>query len=419
MEDSGPLNQVNAYLLKAILDAGQERVVLASRDIFDDHGVKLLAQHQPLTSVLQQRLLERRLRVPLESSLRFESGLDKTQLRQALVSLVESDHGLATLVRPWAKVVAAQVTSLPLDPALLFLLTTVQATTLKVFEHAVQGMALAGAMSARSGAGPGDLRLAMIAGLVHDIGELHLDPDLCGNGRGLDLQQYRQLSTHAQLGEILLSGLKQYPLALSRAVGEHHERLDGSGYPSGRAADAISPLGRMLAVVETTLGVLDAPDVPLARASFALRVVPGEYDGTWVGMVASAAKNGPFRPRTGAAVSSDRAWAGLAQADRQMVSASEEAQRLTHNASPLVRAVALRAAHLLQRLRAGWNEMGLWAAASDYPGTSEEVGMAAEEWRYRLSVMERDCLALQADLDAGDRLQMEPLWRCLAVNSAR
>ena len=419
MQDSGALNEVNVFVLKAILDAGEERVVVASRDIFDDHGVKLLAQHKQLTSALQQRLLERRLRVPLESSLRFEAGLDKTQLRQALVSLVESDHALATLVRPWAKAVEEQVTSLALDPALLFLLTTMQATTPKVFEHAVQGLALAGAMSARSGAGPGDLRLAMIAGLVHDIGELHLDPDLCGNRRDLDLQQFRQLVTHAHLGEILLAGLTQYPLALSRAVGEHHERLDGSGYPAGRPADAISPLGRMLAVVETTLGVLDAPDVPLARASFALRVVPGEYDGTWVGMVTSAAKSAPLRPRTGNSVSDDRAWAGLAQADRHMVSASEEAQRLAHDSSPSVRAAALRAAHRLQRLRAGWNEMGLWAGTSDYPNGSEEVVMAQEELRYRLSVMERDCLALQPDLNDGDVRRMEPLWRCLAADSAR
>lgn len=418
MEDIGPLNKVNVNMLKAILDAGQERVVVASRDIFDDHGVKLLAQHKQLTSVLQQRLLERRLRAPLESSLRFEAGLDKTQLRQAFVSLVESDHGLATLVRPWAKVVEAQVTSLSLEPALLFLLTTVQVTAPKAFEHAVHGLALAGAMSARSGAAPGELRLAMIAGLVHDIGELHLDPDLCDNRRGLDLPQFRQLITHAHLGEMLLSGLKHYPLTLSRAVGEHHERLDGSGYPSGRAADAISPLGRMLAVVETTLGVLDAPDVRLARASFALRVVPGEYEGTWVDMVASAARNASWRAGTGNAVSNDLAWASLAHVDRQMVTGTEEAKRLANDTSPAVRAIASRVAHLLQRLRTGWNEMGLWAGALDHPRPSEEVAMAENELRYRLSVMARDCLALQQDLNDDDARQIAPLWRCLAADSA-
>ena len=414
MENKDRLNEVNAHVLKAILDASEERVVVASRDIFDDRGIKLLAQNKQLTHVLQQRLLERKLRLPLESSLRFESGLDKAQLRQAFASLVESPHVLARLVRPWAKAVDAQITSLPLDPVLQFLLTTVQTTTPPVFDHAVQAMALAGAMSARSGAGPGDLRLAMMAGLVHDIGELHLDPELHGGGQGLDLQRLRQLVTHAHLGELLLSGLKQYPLALSRAVGEHHERLDGSGYPLARTLEAISPLGRMLAVVETTIGVLAKPDVPLARASFALRVVPGEYDGQWVGIVASAAEAAPASPVEGDGLSIRRAWDGLALSNRRMGNAGTQARLLAASPLPAVRVVALRAAHLLDRVRIGWNEMGLWMGACDYGNASAEVLMADEELRYRLSVMERDCLALQADLDATDAQQLAPLWRCLA-----
>ena len=414
MENKDRLNEVNAHVLKAILDASEERVVVASRDIFDDRGIKLLAQNKQLTHVLQQRLLERKLRLPLESSLRFESGLDKAQLRQAFASLVESPHGLARLVRPWAKAVDAQITSLPLDPILQFLLTTVQTTTPPVFDHAVQAMALAGAMSARTGAGPGDLRLAMMAGLVHDIGELHLDPELHGGGQDLDLQRLRQLVTHAHLGELLLSGLKQYPLALSRAVGEHHERLDGSGYPLARTLEAISPLGRMLAVVETTIGVLAKPDVPLARASFALRVVPGEYDGQWVGIVASAAEAAPASPVEGDGLSIRRAWDGLALSNRRMGNAGTQARLLAASPLPAVRVVALRAAHLLDRVRIGWNEMGLWMGACDYGNASAEVLMADEELRYRLSVMERDCLALQADLDATDAQQLAPLWRCLA-----
>ncbi len=412
MENKDPLNDVNAHVLNAILDAGQERTVLALRDIFDERGVKLLAQNMQLTHGLQQRLLERRLRQPLESSLRFESGLDKVQLRQLFAKVAQSGDALSVLVLPWATKVEEQVTSLPLDPALLFLLTTMQSTTPPAFEHAVRAMALAGAMSARSGAGPGDLRQAMMAGLVHDIGELHLDPGLYGLERELDLPRFRQLVTHARLGEQLITGLKQYPLAVSRAVGEHHERLDGSGYPLGRTSEALSPLGRMLAVVETTLGVLDAPDVPLARASFALRVVPGEYEGLWVGMVTSAAEREPASAWGGETMC-ERAWAGLELASRKMSRATAQAQVLSGSPHPVVRTVALRAAHLLERLRTGWNEMGLWMGAPKHGSSSREVPMADEELRYRLSVMERDCLVLQDELDESDTQELAPLWQCL------
>ena len=97
MEDKEHLNQVNVHVLNAILEAARGRAVLASRDIYDDNGMKLLAQGKPMAPALQERLLERRLKLPLETSLRFESGLDKVQLRRAFVELLDSGH---VLVRP-------------------------------------------------------------------------------------------------------------------------------------------------------------------------------------------------------------------------------------------------------------------------------------------------------------------------------
>ena len=126
VDDKEHLNQVNAHVLNAILDAGQDRAIVASRDIYDERGVKLLAQNKQITHVLQQRLLERRLKVPLEASLRFEVGVDKIQLRRAFTQLLDSGHGLVRPLRPWAKAVDLQVTSLPLEPVAQFLLTTVQ-----------------------------------------------------------------------------------------------------------------------------------------------------------------------------------------------------------------------------------------------------------------------------------------------------
>lgn len=75
---------------------------------------------------------------------------------------------------------------------------------------------------------------------------------------------------HPHVGRLLIEQLTNYPAAIGRAIGEHHERMDGSGYPHALRRDALSPLGRLLAVTEAALGVLrsDRPDV--ARVSVAL-----------------------------------------------------------------------------------------------------------------------------------------------------
>lgn len=413
-EDRDRLNIVNAHVLNAVLGAGRKRAVVAARDIFDERGIKLLAQDKPVTEVLHERLLGRRLRVPLEASLRIEAGIDRAQLRTALVALLDSGHVVASLVRPWAGALDAQMSSLPLDPVVQFLLTAMQSTTPRAFEHAVQAMALSGAMAARSDDSVENVRLAMVCGLLHDLGELYLDPELRGDGRGLDLRQYRALVTHPRLAELLLSRLPLYPAALHRAIGEHHERLDGSGYARMRSGAGLSRLGRMLAVVETALGVLCAPDVPLERASFALRVVPGEYDSQWVGLVASAAaatREPPLADETLV----ERAWDGLARSGQRMEQARRQAVLLASDASEAVRTVAQRALHLLDRLRAGWNEMGLWVGVSPRGAGAQELVMADEELRYRLLVMERDCVWQASDLDEEQTLRLTRLWQSFAA----
>lgn len=397
-----------------MLDTVQDRAIVASRDIYDERGIKLLAAHMPINPVLQQRLLSIQLRHPLETSLRFEAAPDKGQLRKAFALLMDSDHPLVPPLRAWARDVDLQITSLPLDPVAHFLMSLVQITSPQAFAHAIQAMALAGAMSVRAGSSPGEVRQAMLAGLLHDIGEIYLAPSLIGVGDVLDLDKFRQLVAHPRQGEQLLASLGHYPLALTRAVAEHHERLDGSGYPAGLAGDRLSPLGRLLCVVEATLGLLALPGASWARASFALRCIPGEFDGHWMGLVTDAAATQSAAGQRVDSASAEQALAGLSRAGRRMQAAAAMATDLAGSQRPRVREAALAAGHLLERLRAGWNDMGLWADAPLDGQGQREMAMAEDELRYRLSRLERNCLWHGASLDADDMQALAPLWASLA-----
>lgn len=404
-------------MLNAILDTAKGRAIVASRDIYDERGIKLLAQHMPITPVLQERLLSLQLRHPLETCLRFEAPPDKGMLRKAFAVLMDSRHPVVPALRARAREVDAQITSLPLEPVAHFLLSMVQAHSPPAFAHAVQAMALAGAMMARTGASPGDMRQAMLAGLLHDIGEIYLDRALLGVGDALDLAQFRQLVTHPRQGERLLVSLGHYPLALTRAVAEHHERLDGSGYPGRLAGEKLSPLGRLLCVVEATLGMLSLPGEGWARASFALRSTPGEFDGHHMGLVTEAAAELESGGQQVDSAGIGQAWAGLLRASQRMQAAAAQAALLAGSARPTVRAVAQDASHLLERLRAGWNDMGLWAGAPVDGQSLREVVMAHDELHYRLSRLERNCLWHVTGLDAEDLDALAPLWASLADGS--
>jgi putative nucleotidyltransferase with HDIG domain len=87
-----------------------------------------------------------------------------------------------------------------------------------------------------------------LAGLVHDIGKIHVPEYVLNKPTPLTAEEYEIMKTHAAWGANLLEPLKL--TGIGRIVRYHHERYDGTGYPEGLAGDKI-PLGaRIVAVAE-------------------------------------------------------------------------------------------------------------------------------------------------------------------------
>ncbi len=166
----------NPHALAVILQASETKRIIAATDIFDISGVKLWASNQPVSSALQRKLLDRQLRQPLESCLLAEDGVTAATLVQSLQELVVGDSPLAPLLRPHAAKLVREANHLPLHPVVQLLLTAVQTARPQAYDHAVAAMALNGALAAANGGDTPEIRVAMLCGLVHDLGEMYIDP---------------------------------------------------------------------------------------------------------------------------------------------------------------------------------------------------------------------------------------------------
>ena len=415
-----PGSEPNPHALAALTKAGETYPIIASQDIVDFRGVKLWARDQPVTAALQQRLLERRLQQPMEVCLQAEGGVTLFTLMHDLQEFIESASPLAPAVKPWASVLVAQLKQIPLHSVAQLLLTTTAATRPATLAHAVVGMALAGAMVAGHQGSAQDVRLAMLGGLLHDIGEVYINPLYLDYAQALDIIGHKHLVVHPRVAQMLLTTLTDYPTALGQAVAEHHERLDRSGYPARLGGDAVSTLGRVLAVVEVTLGSLSAAHAPLTRASFALRVVPGEFDPLWAAFVCDAAQGacedfaGESQPAAATLA------AQLADIDHQLAEAHQLALELNEQRrTSKITEVVTDALHRLDRLRVAWNALGLWgvsddnAAADAGPSERLELELAESELRQRMRAFHRECLLLSEGLTEAEKFRLSPLWQGL------
>ena len=88
-----------------------------------------------------------------------------------------------------------------------------------------------------------------MASVIHDLGKLTIPGEiLCKPGR-LSAPEYAMIQTHVQSGYDILDKI-DFPWSLADIVIQHHERLDGSGYPQGLSGDEILLEARILSVAD-------------------------------------------------------------------------------------------------------------------------------------------------------------------------
>jgi len=91
---------------------------------------------------------------------------------------------------------------------------------------------------------------AEVAGLLHDLGKLEISEQiLCTPGK-LDEAGFREIKKHPLTGFRMLANRPELSFGQLMIVYQHHERLDGKGYPVGCVSDEIHPWAKLCTVVD-------------------------------------------------------------------------------------------------------------------------------------------------------------------------
>ncbi|HEX7320632.1 MAG TPA: HD domain-containing phosphohydrolase [bacterium] len=88
-----------------------------------------------------------------------------------------------------------------------------------------------------------------IAGLLHDIGKIAVPAEILSKPTRLTEAEFNIVKSHAEVGFEIIKGI-EFPWPVAKAVLYHHERLNGSGYPSSLKGDDIIIEAKILAVAD-------------------------------------------------------------------------------------------------------------------------------------------------------------------------
>ena len=114
-------------------------------------------------------------------------------------------------------------------------------------QHRVAKLAMA--IAREIGLGESLIEGLFLAATIHDVGKITVPVELLSKPSKLTPLEYQIIQTHVQSGYDIVKGIK-FPWPIAQIILQHHERLDGSGYPQALKSEAILPEAKILAVAD-------------------------------------------------------------------------------------------------------------------------------------------------------------------------
>ena len=95
------------------------------------------------------------------------------------------------------------------------------------------------------------IRDTLVAALIHDIGLLHLDPDIVCSNRKLTAEEWKNIQAHVIVGKIIADSVPGLSPEIPRAIIEHHEDCFGAGYPYALNETQLGVPGRIINMTDS------------------------------------------------------------------------------------------------------------------------------------------------------------------------
>lgn len=115
--------------------------------------------------------------------------------------------------------------------------------------HQAQVAELAVAIATTLGLDADTIECVRVGATIHDVGKIAIPYEILTRPGPLSDAEFELVKAHPLTGRDIIAGV-EFPGCVDRVVGEHHERLDGSGYPYGLTGDDIALESRIVAVAD-------------------------------------------------------------------------------------------------------------------------------------------------------------------------
>jgi hypothetical protein len=247
-------SETNNYC-KNLIEVNKTNSVITNQAIYNDQGILLLAAGSDLNEKRAEILLQHKLMKPLEQCVGIASSLDAKKLYDFLNKFAGNIPGLKAVTNrdEYQHCLKQMCLFYEKYPLLQQNLTVLALRATEIYYQsifsALAGLAIALQLKLNSR----ELQTVFVAGLFHDVGFLYLAPELSSKSSEFTNDEWKALQAHPLIAKRFLDMVPDLPREIGITIANHHERIDGTGYPSHAFGDKLPMTSQIIAATDNII----------------------------------------------------------------------------------------------------------------------------------------------------------------------
>ena len=171
----------------------------------------------------------------------FRTLMEQSGRRKAVGSLDKEMRGVLSMI----------VDDLSSHKDAMLMLMNLSINDHYLYQHSLNVCVYATMLGMAVGYNRNELMALGLGALLHDIGKTLIPPSILSKKGKLTTEEYEVVKQHAEIGFRMLKDEANIPLLSAHCALQHHERLDGSGYPRGIKGDEIHDFAQWIGLVDS------------------------------------------------------------------------------------------------------------------------------------------------------------------------
>lgn len=255
MTTNTPCNE-NTYA-KRLAHLGEKRDVIASEDIYNEQGALILKKGSLINRKMSDRIVQFKLIKPIEACVNIDNAVSPQELyrdlSKQLKKLPETSqiHAALQLEKPFKQ----HSLEIAKYPVLRQKLTVMREQMPALYRQTLCVTWLSLAIAQQMKLSEQHIDDCFLAALAHDLGMMHIDPNVLNKKSSLDPAEWRQIQAHVVIAQKVLEAIPNLSNRVPRIVLEHHERCDGTGYPLGKFDQHLTQESQIIALSDSVFTV--------------------------------------------------------------------------------------------------------------------------------------------------------------------